>query len=88
MTFIAISPISALAPSGSFKFVPLSAITSDVDGTVTQVDFYANGSIIGSQVTSPYTLTWATGTPGTYVFTADATDNDGAKSRRYPDRCR
>ena len=53
----------------------LTASASDPDGTVTKVDFYANGTLVGSDTAAPYTLVWTPGAVGSYVLTAVATDN-------------
>jgi chitodextrinase len=57
--------------------IGITANASDADGTVSKVEFFANGTKIGEKTTSPYTLSWSTGT-GTYSLTAVATDNGGA----------
>ena len=53
----------------------LTASASDADGTVTKVDYYANGGLIGTQTTAPYTLAWTPSAVGGYALTAVATDN-------------
>ena len=53
----------------------LTASASDSDGTVTKVDFYANGTLVGSDTTAPYTVVWTPGAVGSYALTAIATDN-------------
>ena len=50
----------------------------DVDGTVSQVEFLANGSVVGQSTSAPYGMTWTPATVGSYVLTARATDNLGA----------
>ncbi len=75
--------ISLTVPRNGERFtagkpITLTASASDVDGSVTRVDFYANGAAIGSTPTNPYTITWTTMLVGDYVLTADATDDDGA----------
>ncbi len=68
------APTSALAPAT----IALSATAGDADGAVTRVDFYANGQLVASDTSSPFTATW-TGVPaGFYNLTAVATDDDGA----------
>lgn len=57
--------------------VTISATASDTGGSVTQVEFLNNGSVIGSDAASPYSLVWTPGTAGTYTLTARATDNGG-----------
>jgi hypothetical protein len=55
----------------------LAANATDPDGSITQVSFFVNGVGIGSDLTSPYTASWAPGSVGTYTLTARATDNSG-----------
>jgi hypothetical protein len=56
--------------------VTLQATASDNDG-VAGVDFYVNGTLVGSDATSPYSFDW-TSTPGIKTFYAKATDTYGA----------
>ncbi len=60
--------------------IPLAATASDSDGTVTQVQFYAGSTLIGTDTTSPYTFAWSGVPAGSYSLTAVATDNDGLTS--------
>jgi subtilisin family serine protease len=60
--------------------IALSANASDIDGTVTQVSFYNGASLIGTDVTAPYTWSWTSVQGGNYRLTAIATDNDGAST--------
>ncbi len=46
-------------------------------GTVESVEFLANGAVIGSDSTSPYSFEWRP-SAGSYVVTARATDTEGA----------
>lgn len=76
---------SITAPLGGAAFVSPANITitanaSDVDGTITKVEFYANGSKIGEKITSPYTFAWNGVVAGTYALQVKATDNLGASS--------
>ncbi|HQR12759.1 MAG TPA: Ig-like domain-containing protein, partial [Casimicrobiaceae bacterium] len=66
---------ASLALGGSFA---LTASASDVDGSVTQVEYFANGGKVGQASTTPYSLTWVPAAAGSYVLTARATDNLGA----------
>ena len=54
--------------------VTISASASDPDGTVTLVEFFANGLKIGEDPTSPFSISWSPGA-GNYALTAIATDN-------------
>ena len=56
--------------------VSIGASATD-DGTVTNVDFYVDGGLVGSDNTSPYAALW-TATAGAHALTAVAFDNDGA----------
>ncbi|MBE7502642.1 MAG: hypothetical protein HS113_20620 [Verrucomicrobiales bacterium] len=64
--------------------VPLQAIATDPDGQIAQVEFLANGRVIGQDTTDPYQFTWAGVTAGTYDLVARATDNDGAFTNSLP----
>jgi hypothetical protein len=57
--------------------VPIAATAADADGTVTKVEFFANGAKIGEDTTSPFTLSWTSVPAGNYILTAKATDNGG-----------
>lgn len=58
--------------------VALAASASDPDGTVSRVDFFASGQLVGSDSSSPYSATWSNVAQGTYNVTAVATDSAGA----------
>ena len=58
--------------------ITLAANAADSDGTVTMVEFLANGTVIGSDTSAPYSFTWNNVAAGAYSLTARATDNDGA----------
>jgi uncharacterized repeat protein (TIGR03803 family) len=75
--------VSLTAPAAGTTLPPpanftLQATASDTDGTVAEVAFYANGTLLGKDTTSPYSFAW-TGVPlGSYTLTAVAKDNAGA----------
>ena len=58
--------------------ITISANASDADGSVSKVDFYNGSTLIQSDATSPYSITWSNVAAGTYTITAKATDNAGA----------
>ncbi len=64
--------------------VTVTAASSDPDGAVTSVEFFANGASIGTSTTSPHALTWSNVAAGSYTLTAVATDNQGATSTSAP----
>ena len=57
--------------------VTISANANDADGTVTQVEFLVNGTVVNTDNTAPYTYAW-TSVVGTASIVARATDNRGA----------
>jgi lysophospholipase L1-like esterase len=60
--------------------IALQAAAGDADGSVTNVEFYANGSRLGAKATAPYTFTWSGVAAGVYSLTARAFDNAGASA--------
>jgi hypothetical protein len=58
--------------------IAIAATASDADGSVSRVDFLANGSTIGSATAAPYSMTWSPAGGGTFTLTARAMDNSGA----------
>jgi subtilisin family serine protease len=58
--------------------IRLAASATDPDGSVTMVEFFADGNLIGRDATAPFELLWSGVPPGVYALTAVATDNDGA----------
>jgi len=59
----------------------ISADASDADGTVVQVEFFADGVSLGSAHDLPYSFSWADVREGSYVITAVATDDQGAATQ-------
>jgi hypothetical protein len=58
--------------------VTVNATASSPDGTIKQVQFYANGVLIGTSTTPPYSVTFTPTSTGVYTFTAIATDNSNS----------
>jgi len=58
--------------------VPLSAVTAGLPAA-TNVNFYANGALIGSSAASPYGLVWSNPPLGGFALVAVAT-GDGAST--------
>jgi photosystem II stability/assembly factor-like uncharacterized protein len=63
--------------------IPLAASPFDGDGTIAQVEFITNGTVIGVATTAPYTFTWNNVPAGNYNVAARATDNTGATATSY-----
>lgn len=51
---------------------------------ITQVDFFVNGNLLGSDTASPYEASWTPNGPGNYVLTAVATDVAGQTGISVP----
>lgn len=78
--------ISLTAPTAGTLgqgLVTLAATASDSDGSILRVEFYADGGLLGSDDSAPYTLDWPA-TPGTYALTAVAVDDDNATTTSDP----
>jgi len=63
--------------------VSLASTASETGGTISKVQYFLNGSAIGSAITaSPYTYSWDTTkvANGTYSLTSQATDANGVAS--------
>lgn len=74
--------VSITSPSNGANYtfpanVTFTATAADANGTVSSVGFYVNGSLVGSDNTSPFSFTW-TSVIGTALVTAVATDDRGA----------
>lgn len=79
--------ISFTAPSDGATFttadtVTLIAAASDVNGTITKVEFFDGATLLNAPpaTVSPYSFPWSTAALGTHALTARATDNLGAVS--------
>ena len=76
--------VSITSPSNGATFnngdnVSISANAADSDGSVSQVEFFVNGSSVGVDTSSPYSINWTIGV-GSYDITAVATDNASAST--------
>jgi len=64
--------------------ISINASAHDFDGTVTNLDFYANNLKLGQAATGPYNFTWSSAPIERYSITAVATDNGGASRSSMP----
>ena len=85
LTVVANQPpsVSITAPMDGAVFtapvnIAINANAGDNDGSVTQVAFYVNGALLGTDTTSPYGFAWNGVAAGSYTLTAIATDDNGA----------
>ena len=85
--------ISLSVPTGGAVFTPapatvnITANASDWDGFISRVDFYANGSLVGTSTrhgVNQFNLSWSNVASGTYSLTAVATDDAGASTTSAP----
>jgi endoglucanase len=75
--------VSIISPENGATFtapanITIDATASDIDGTVSKVDFYQGSTLLGTDTTSPYSCTWSNVADGNYSLTAVATDDEGA----------
>lgn len=69
-------------PCGSA--VQVAASASDADGSVTGVDFFDGGNLIGTDTSAPYSTSWVSGSSGQHQLTARATDDAGNSTTSSP----
>ena len=75
--------VSLTSPAAGATFtapanITIAANATDSGGSIVQVDFRAGDTVIASDTTAPYAITWSNVAAGTYALTASATDNLGA----------
>ncbi len=66
--------VSAPPTASVGSSVNITSVASDIDGTVSQVEFFVDGVSIGIDNTSPYSMNW-TAVVGVHSIRATATDN-------------
>ncbi|MDR1585688.1 MAG: T9SS type A sorting domain-containing protein, partial [Prevotellaceae bacterium] len=75
--------VSVTSPSNNSKFTPNEIITIEASAidynneTIQKVDFYANGNLIGTDNSDPYSITWTPSSTGVYLLSAKATNDAG-----------
>ncbi|HWB94695.1 MAG TPA: Ig-like domain-containing protein, partial [Puia sp.] len=60
--------------------ITVTATASESGGSIARVEFYAGGTLIGSDSSAPYSITWFGNDPGNYTITARAIDGTGNTS--------
>lgn len=70
------------AEGASIAMPAVVAMTADAtdNGTVTKVEFFANGNKVGEDSGAPFSFDWAPSISGPYALTATATDDSGAST--------
>jgi len=74
-----ISPTNATVLAAPASFT-LQATASDSDGSVNQVEFFNGNTSLGVDTTNPYSAPVSSLAAGSYILSAVATDNLGAKA--------
>jgi uncharacterized repeat protein (TIGR01451 family) len=83
--------VSFTSPANGATYTSPASLTmttnaGDSDGTISKVDFFANGSLIGRGTpagSNLYSFTWTNVIIGNYSLTAVATDNNGATAQTF-----
>ena len=81
VTLTAPAPNTISAAPAVFNF---TATASDPDGGIGRVDFYANTTLVGSDVSNPYAFSWGGVSAGTYTLRAVALDIFGVSGTSAP----
>jgi hypothetical protein len=74
--------VTLLTPTDGATFtapatITLTALTADPEGSLKEVKFFANSTLIGAVSMPPHAGTWSAVPAGSYALTAVATDADG-----------
>ncbi len=76
--------VSLKAPANNASYLQPVAVTVSANAsassgtTLTKVEFYAGATLIGTDTTSPYSISWTNVPAGVHSLTAKAWDNTGA----------
>jgi len=79
--------VTSPATNSSFfegKSISISANASDLDGSISLVEFFSGEEKIGQSTASPFSFTWSEGIIGEHSVTAKATDDAGAQTISTP----
>jgi RHS repeat-associated protein len=85
-----VAPVITLtAPTDGAKLktpasITVSAAANDPDGTIARVDFFQNGTLVGSATQAPFSITLGSVRAGSYTFLARAVDDGGVTSDSAP----
>ncbi|HEY7474899.1 MAG TPA: S8 family serine peptidase [Vicinamibacterales bacterium] len=80
--------VTITSPANNATFTAPATVTINVnatdDGTIANVEFFANGAPIGSDASSPYSFIWTNVPAGSFALTARATDTLGLSTTSAP----
>lgn len=68
------SPVSTTALMAPAK-ITLQATASDIDGSISKVEFYSGTTLLGTATSAPYSYLWTNVAAGTYQLKAKAFDD-------------
>src|SRR6267378_3301010 len=82
ITVNALPSVSLTSPSGNAAFkapanIPLAVQAADTDGSIANVEYFYDTTLITSISAPPYSFVWIEVPQGTYALTARVTDNLG-----------
>ena len=82
ITSALVPSVALTAPASGSTFtlpvsISVSANASESGGAIAKVEFYANGNLIGSKTSAPFSIAWSNPSAGGYSLFAKATDNAG-----------
>jgi hypothetical protein len=86
VTVTAVPPVVAItSPANGSNLIAgstlsITANASEVNGTITQVQFYNGSTLLGTDTTSPYNFTWNNVPAGSYTLSVKATDANGVST--------
>jgi len=75
---------STVAVTNSSSSLAMAVDATDLDGSVTNVQFFAGTNKVANANSTPWSGTWSNVASGNYVLTALATDNTGATTLSAP----
>ncbi len=62
----------------------ITADATDPDGSISHITFFAGADSLGQLASPPYRILWQPASPGPYIITAVAVDNEAAETRSGP----
>jgi hypothetical protein len=82
--FVVLTSPANNASFAAASTITLSANASDLDGTVSNVEFYDGETLVGQDSSNPYSVQWNDVPAGLHTLTAVVTDSGGAVSASAP----
>jgi sulfur relay (sulfurtransferase) complex TusBCD TusD component (DsrE family) len=82
VTSALVPTVSLTAPLANVMFaappsIRISANAAESGGTIAKVEFYADGNLVGTRTSAPYSVSWANPAAGGHTLSAKATDGSG-----------